>query len=241
VRFEQPLIPGTLILREKRFLTHVRLDDGREVIAHTNNTGAMRGCSTPGSRVWLSPATNPKRKLKWTWELIEIADSPASPTPVLAGVNTLLPNRLAKEAVERDVIPALRGYDSVTTEVKYGDEGSRIDLLLERPDARCWVEVKNVTLVDEDGVGAFPDAVTVRGRKHLRELAAMARRGDRAVLLWTVQRRDIHSVRPADEVDPAYGAALREAVADGMELMAWRADVTTEGIALVEALPVTVG
>ncbi|MCO4773611.1 MAG: DNA/RNA nuclease SfsA [Deltaproteobacteria bacterium] len=238
MRFTEPLVPGTLVLREKRFLAHVRLADGQQVIAHTNNTGAMRGCSTPGSRVWLSPAANPKRKLKWTWEIIEIADSPASPQPVMAGINTLLPNKLVHEAVLAERIPSLRGYDDVRTEVKYGTEKSRIDLLLERGEDRCWVEVKNVTLVDADGGGAFPDSVTERGRKHLRELAEMARAGDRAVLLWTVQRSDIASVRPADEIDPKYGEELRRAVKAGLEVMAWRATVGIDGIELTEELPV---
>ena len=242
MRFPQPLVPGELIRREKRFLAHVRLEDGREVVAHTNNTGAMRGCSTPGSRVWLSPAANPKRKLKWTWELVEIADSPASVDPVLAGVNTILPNKLVHEAIEREVIGGLQGYDGIRTEVKYGAEGSRIDLLLERDGTagqeRCWVEVKNVTLVGADGVGAFPDAVTVRGRKHLRELGEMVQAGDRAVLFWTVQRGDITCVRPADEVDPEYGAELRRVSALGVEVMAWRAAVGVDGIDLVDELPV---
>lgn len=242
MRFPLPLIPGTLILREKRFLAHVRLDDGRTVIAHTNNTGGMRGCSTPGSRVWLSPADNPKRKLKWTWELVEVADSPASTTPVLAGINTLLPNKLAHEAVLAGLIPALTGYDRVRTEVKYGSERSRIDLLLERGDGeqteRCWVEVKNVTLVRANGRGAFPDAVTERGRKHLREMGEQVRLGDRAVLLWMVQRSDIRSVEPADSIDPKYGVELRRVAALGVEIIAMQADVTVEGVELVRELPV---
>jgi len=244
MQFPLPLVPGTLILREKRFLTHVRLDDGRTIIAHTNNTGAMKGCSTPGSRVWLSPADNPKRKLKWTWEIVEVADSPASAETVLAGINTALPNKLVHEAIIAGLVPSLRGYDRVRTEVKYGSERSRIDLLLERDVdggiERCWVEVKNVTLVRPGGRGAFPDAVTERGRKHLRELGEMAKAGDRAVLFWTVQRADIHSVESADEIDPAYGDELRRAVKLGVEVMAWQADVSPEGIALVQELPVVV-
>ena len=242
MRFPAPLVSGTLLLREKRFLAHVRLDDGREVIAHTNNTGAMRGCSTPGSRVWLSPASNPKRKLKWTWELIAIADSPASPEPVLACVNTIVPNRLAAEALHAGRIARLGGYDTVRTEVRYGTERSRIDVLLERGAGgvgdRCWVEVKNVTLVEEGGLGAFPDAPTERGRKHLRELGGLAEAGDRAVLLFVVQRADIVSVQPADEVDPAYGLELRRVAGLGVEVMAWQADVTVEGVTLARELPV---
>lgn len=242
MRFPAPLVPGTLLLREKRFLAHVRLDDGREIIAHTNNTGAMRGCSTPGSRVWLSPADDPKRKLKWTWELIAIADSPASAAPVLACINTIVPNRLVAEALEEGRVPALAGYDRVRTEVRYGEERSRIDVLLERgaggPGERCWVEVKNVTLVDGEGRGAFPDAPSERGRKHLRELGAMAEAGDRAALLFVVQRADIVSVEPADAVDPEYGAELRRVAGLGVEVMAWQADVTVQGVTWGRELPV---
>lgn len=242
MRFPAPLISGTLLLREKRFLAHVRLDDGREVIAHTNNTGAMRGCSTPGSRVWLSPANNPRRKLQWTWELISIADSPASSGPVLACVNTIVPNRLVAEALEGGQIEALAGYDSVRTEVRYGAERSRIDVLQERGGGglgdRCWVEVKNVTLVHAGGRGAFPDAPTERGRKHLRELGTLAAAGDRAVLLFVAQRADIVSVEPADEVDPSYGAEVRRVARLGVEVMAWQADVTVEGVTLARELPV---
>lgn len=233
MRFAAPLVRGTLLHREKRFLVHVRLDDGRDVVAHTNNTGSMLGCCTPGSPVWLSPADDPARKLKWTWELIEVDG-------VLVGINTATPNKLAREAVEGGVIAELRGYDRLRTEVKYG-ENSRIDLLLERGPAetpeRCWVEVKNVTLV-QDGVGRFPDSATERGRKHLVELKRRVERGDRAVMLYVVQRADVEVVGPADAVDPTYGAALREAVDAGVEAIARRADVTPETIELRRPLPV---
>lgn len=242
MRFPAPLIPGTLILREKRFLAHVRLDDGREVIAHTNNTGAMRGCSTPGSRVWLSPAANPKRKLKWTWELIAIADSPASAEPVLACVNTTMPNALVAEAARAGRLVGFEDWPDVRTEVRYGAEKSRIDVLLSRGDGeagdRVWVEVKNVTLVEQSGAGAFPDAPTVRGRKHLRELGAMVQAGEKAALLFVVQRSDIVSVSPADAVDPAYGEELRRVAALGVDIRAVRADVSVEGVELAGPLPV---
>jgi len=230
VKFAAPLARGTLIRREKRFLVHVRLDDGREIVAHTNNTGAMRGCSTPGSPVWLSPVDDPKRKLKWTYELIEVDG-------VLVGINTAVPNLLAAEAIEDGTIAELQGYDVIRREVKCGT-GSRIDLLLERGDARCWVEVKNVTLV-EDGVALFPDAVTVRGRKHLRELQAMVAAGDRAAMLYVVQRADARAFAPAESIDPAYAAALREAAAAGVELLCYRAEVSTEGVRLATRIPVT--
>ncbi len=229
MRFAAPLVRGTLIEREKRFLVHVDLDDGRRVIAHTNNTGTMLGCNTPGSPVWLSPADNPKRKLKWTYELIE-ADG------VLVGINTSVPNRLAAEGVEDGTIAELQGYDSLRREVRYG-EGSRADLLLERGDARCWVEVKNVTLT-RDGAALFPDAVTARGLKHLRELTAAVAAGDRAVMLYVVQRADADGFAPADDIDPAYGAGLREAMAAGVEAFCYQADVTTEAIRLARPLPV---
>jgi sugar fermentation stimulation protein A len=230
VEFSTPLVRGTLRLREKRFLAHVVLDDGREVIAHTNNSGAMTGCSTPGSTVWLSPANNPKRKLKWTWELVEAVPG------VLAGINTQLPNRLAEEAIAAGRIPELRGFASIRREVRYGEERSRIDVLLEDP-GRCWVEVKNVTLI-RDGAAAFPDAKTDRGRKHLRELAAQVVAGDRAALLFVVQRSDADRVVPADDVDPAYGAELRRAAAAGVQVLAWQADVSPAGVSLVRPLPV---
>ena len=242
MRFADPLVPGTLILREKRFLAHVRLHDGRVVIAHTNNTGAMAGCSEPGSRVWLSPAHNPSRKLAYTWELVEVPSAPSTGLPVLAGIHTALANRLAVEAVNEGILAPLGHWDRVRTEVRFGAERSRVDLLLERGPAdaveRCFVEVKNVTLARPDGSGAFPDAVTERGRKHLRELSGCVASGDRAALLFVVQRGDIASVRPADAIDPAYGAALRAAAVVGVQLLALRCLVTTREIRPLELLPV---
>ncbi len=234
MRFPSSLVRGVLVKREKRFLVHAVLDDGQAVIAHTNNTGTMLGCNTPDSPVWLSPANDPKRKLKWTYELVE-SDG------VLVGINTSVPNRLAVEAVEDGTVTELQGYDRVRTEVRYGAERSRIDVLLERgPEEtpqRCWVEVKNVTLV-ENGVALFPDAVTERGRKHLRELTAMVAAGDRAAMLYVVQRADGEAFSPADAIDPAYGAALREAAAAGVEILAYRAEVSPEEIRLRTPLPV---
>jgi sugar fermentation stimulation protein A len=237
MRFPLPLVSGVLLRREKRFLTYVRLDDGREVIAHTNNTGAMTGCSEPGSRVWLSPAADPKRKLKWTWEIVEVAPD------VLLGVNTILPNKIVREAIEADRIPALRGYDRIRPEQRAVAKGSRFDLLLERGDAdnpeRCWVEIKSVTLVD--GTRAyFPDSPSVRGRKHLVELRECVDRGERAVIFFVLQRSDALTVSPADAKDPAYGQELRRAVGGGVEAMAWRASVSPEAIEISEELPVVI-
>ncbi|HEY4745386.1 MAG TPA: DNA/RNA nuclease SfsA [Desulfuromonadaceae bacterium] len=216
-----PLIPGTLIKRYKRFLADVTLADGSMVTAHCPNSGSMKGCAVPGSRVFLSRSTNPNRKLAHTWELAE-SDG------FWAGINTGLPNRLVREAIEDGTVAELQGYGTIRPEVPYG-EHSRIDLLLEGPTGRCFVEVKNVTLV-EQGRALFPDAVTTRGQKHLNELMRVVREGDRGVIFFTVQRGDGHAVSPADAIDPEYGRLLRLALANGVEALAYRAEVTTEEI-----------
>ncbi|PXX88989.1 DNA/RNA nuclease SfsA [Marinobacter vulgaris] len=238
MKLPAPLIEGRLIRRYKRFLADVLLPDGTEVIAHCPNTGSMLGCQPADARVWLSASDNPKRKLKYTWELVETA--PAE----VACINTSRPNNQAREAIERGVVPELAGYADCRTEVKYGAEKSRIDLHLSahKSLADAWVEVKNVTLC-EGGRGYFPDAVTTRGQKHLRELMAQARAGERAVLFFVVNHTGITSVRPADHIDGTYGELLREAAAAGVELLAYRAALSgAEGpdgsISLVEAVPV---
>ena len=231
MRFPEPLTEGVLLRREKRFTAFVRLTDGREVAAHCTNTGRMTGCAVPGSRVWLSPADRPNRKLKWTWELVEVAPG------VLLGINTFVTNPLVEEAVRAGVIAELSGFDSVRREVRYGSENSRADLLLEGP-GRCWVEVKSATLVSDDRLALFPDAPTARGRKHLRELASMVAAGDRAALVFTVLRGDADTVAPADAIDPDYGVELRRAAAAGVELYAYRARVSPEEIVLADRLPV---
>ncbi len=240
MNFPEPLVPGTLIRRYKRFLADVRLADGTEVTAHCPNTGSMLGCQPDNGRVWLSRSDNPKRKLRYTWELVETGPGE------LACVNTARPNAQARDAIEAGRIPALAGYGRCRTEVRYGDEKSRIDLLLSdhptRPDA--WVEVKNVTLL-QDGRGYFPDAVTTRGQKHLRELMAQVANGDRAVLLFVVNHTGVREVRPADHIDPDYGRLLREAVDGGVEVVAYRADLVgpdgepSGSLALGAAVPVT--
>lgn len=233
------LTPGRLILRRNRFVAEVELDDGRRVEAHCPNTGSMLGCKSPGSRVWLAPATNPGRKLAWTWELVEAdQEAPGAARP-LVGLHTGRSNGLVEEAIRGERVPQLAGYAKLRREVRYGTENSRIDLLLEDP-ARppCYVEVKNVTAAAARGVGYFPDAVTVRGSKHLRELATVVRGGGRGVIFFCVQRGDVDEVRPADAIDPAYGRVLREAVAAGVEALAWGARVTPAGIELVRPLPV---
>lgn len=226
-----PLIAGKLIKRYKRFLADVTLEDGNIVTAHCPNSGSMKGCSTPGSRVFLSRSSNHNRKYPLTWELVE-ADGR------WVGINTGLPNRIVREAIENRNVVELLGYDSIRPEVPYG-EHSRIDLLLEGPSGRCYVEVKNVTLV-EGKRALFPDAVTTRGQKHLKELMRVVREGDRGVIFFTVQRGDGENVSPADVIDPEYGRLLRLALANGVEVLAYRALVTPEEILLTKRLPVIV-
>lgn len=224
-----PLVAGTLVKRYKRFLADVALDDGDIITVHCPNSGSMKGCAAPGSRVYLSRSTNSGRKYPYGWELVQ-ADG------FWAGINTGLPNRLTREAIEDGIVAELQGYTAIRPEVPYG-EHSRIDLLLEKPGERCFVEVKNVTLV-ENGRALFPDAVTTRGQKHLQELMRVVREGDRGVIFFTVQRGDGNSVSPADLIDPEYGRLLRLALANGVEALAYRALVTPEEIRLTERLPV---
>lgn len=233
MQFEFPMIEGRLIRRYKRFLADVVLPDGTTVTAHTPNTGSMLGCCTPGSRVWLRDSGSSTRKYPLSWELVE------TEAGALVGINTGLSNALVREAIESGVIHELGGYAETRAEVRYGAENSRIDLLLrghaQAPD--CYVEVKNVTLADGDAA-LFPDAVSVRASKHLRELAAMVDQGFRACLCFCIQRQDVGRMRPADHIDAAYGRHLREAMAAGVEVLAYRARVAPGAIALADPLPV---
>ena len=240
MRFTTPLVRGTFLAREKRFTVHARLDDGREVAAHTNNTGRMRGCLAPACPLWLSAAANPARKLPWTLELVETtADTgPGIEPGVLVGVNTVRANDLAVEAMVAGLVPGLDPAWDLQREVPYGRQGSRADILLTGPDGRrTWVEVKNVSLV-EDGHARFPDAPTARGRKHLEELEAMVAAGDRAALLFCVQRGDAGSAGPADDIDPSYGSLLRRVAAAGVAVHAVGMEVTPAGIDPARLLPV---
>lgn len=234
MRFPAPLLEGRLLRRYQRFLADVDTAAGI-LTAHCPNTGSMQGCAEPGMRVWLSPATNPARKLAWTWELVEALPG------VVVGMHTGRSNALVREAIEAGRVPELAGYPAIRPEVKYG-EGSRIDLLLtapERPD--CYVEVKNVTAAVAGHIGYFPDAVTTRGTKHLREMSAMIAAGHRAVLVFCVQRGDVDCVRPADHIDPVYARTLREALAAGVEVIALGARVSPAGIELERRLAVEAG
>jgi len=228
--FADPLLRGTLVRRYKRFLADVVLETGETVTAHCANSGSMLSVDAPGSEVWLSPARNPDRKLKYTWELIRVGET-------LVGINTSHPNVIVAEAVTADAIPELSGYTSARREVKYG-RNSRIDLLLEasgRP--KCFVEVKNVTLKREsepDYPVEFPDAVTARGTKHLLELSERVREGDRAVMMYLVQREDAVRFALADDIDPAYAEAFERATAAGVEALCYRCRVTSRDIRIAQ-------
>jgi len=222
-------VQGTLIRRYQRFKADVKLRNGRVVTALCPNSGSMKSCSEPGRPVYLSRSDNPKRKLKYTWEMIDMPSS-------LVGINTHVPNRLVKESIVRDEIKELTGFEQVRSEVKYG-ENSRIDLLLEGPEERrCYVEIKNCTLI-ESGIAYFPDAVTARGLKHLVELQNEVRRGNRSVNFFLIQRMDAETFRPADHIDPAYGKELRKAVKNGVEILAYDVHIDLDGITLDRRLP----
>ncbi len=226
------LFRGTLVQRYKRFLADVRLDGGSLVTAHCPNSGTMTVCAEPGRPVYLSYHDNPKRKLKYTWEIIDMPDS-------LVGVNTLVPNRLVKMAVENNRVAALKGYDRVIAEVKTSD-GSRLDLMLEKVNGvNCFVEVKNCTLV-EDRVARFPDAVTTRGRKHLRELQRLVKEGNRGVMFFLIQRMDADRFVPADHIDPAYGQELRKAYQNGVEILVYDVRIDLTAICLNHKIPYTI-
>jgi len=229
MEFTTPLLRGTLIKRYKRFMADVTLDDGSEVTAHCANSGSMLGLTTPGAEVWLSPADNPKRKLKYTWELIRDGDG-------LVGINTSHPNALVAEAVGDGTIAELAGYGSLRREVKYG-RNSRIDLLLEDADRPpCYVEVKNVHLKREAGLAEFPDSVTARGTKHLGELADMVAEGARAMMVYLVQREDCERFAVAADIDPAYNQALEEARAHGVEAVCYCCKINPTGIEVSQSL-----
>ncbi|MCW8881011.1 MAG: DNA/RNA nuclease SfsA [Sedimenticola sp.] len=226
------LIEGRLIKRYKRFLADIRLPDGTEVTAHCPNTGSMKNCADPGSRVWIRDVQSVKRKLRYRWELVEVEGQ------YLACINTGLANHLVKESIQSGFIVPLSGYSDIQVERPYGDERSRIDLLLTKPGRPdCYVEVKNVTLLNGAGKGFFPDAVTARGRKHLRELMAVAKAGGRAVLFFNVAHTGIEQLAPAWDIDPEYAATLSEAVASGVEVMAYRSAISIDAIQVGEAIP----
>ena len=245
MKFDQKLQSGTLIKRYKRFLADIEITSDKglstALTIHCPNTGAMTGCNIPGSQVWYSTSKNLKRKYPNTWEILQTVKGDK------ACVNTLLANKLIEEALVDHKIHELKGYACLAREVRYGEEKSRIDFLLtdhvddERP---CYVEVKSVTLhidealAGETHVGMFPDAVSTRGQKHLRELIAMVEAGCRSVLLFCVNHTGIKKVRPADHIDPVYGQLLRLAAKKGVEILAYGANITETEITISHAVPV---
>jgi sugar fermentation stimulation protein A len=230
MQFPQPLERGVLVERYKRFLADVVLDDGQEITAHCPNPGAMLGLNTPGLPVWVSRSDNPKRKLAHTLELVE-ADGG------LVGINTMHPNRLVAEALAAGAIPELAGYATVRPEVKYG-AASRVDFLLTgegRP--ACWLEVKNVHLRRTGTLAEFPDCVAARSSRHLRELEAMVAAGDRAVVMFVVQRTDCEAFAACRELDPVFAAGLDRAADAGVEVLVYGCDVAVEGVTIVRRIP----
>lgn len=240
MNYQQILQEARLIRRYKRFMADVELADGSIITLHCPNTGSMKNCLYPGKKVWYSDSGNPKRKYPCTWEQAEIpVQFGGSERMTRAGLNTNMANKLVEELLGAGGVPELAEYQQIRREVRYGEEGSRIDFLLqqsERPD--CYVEVKSVTLAMGDGLGLFPDAVTSRGTRHLREMTRIVAEGKRAVLFFCVQHTGIDRVAPADDIDPEYGNALREAMEAGVEVVAWRAEITSESIRLAHSLPV---
>ena len=229
-----PLVLGTLIRRYKRFLADITLETGETITAHCPNSGSMKGCAVPGSIVFLSQSDSPKRKYRYTWELVKVPGT-------FIGINTQVPNKFVKECIEKGLIPELSDYDRVTGEVKTSAH-TRLDLVLEKRGSfensgKCYVEIKNCTLVEE-GMAMFPDAVTERGQKHLEELEKLVSLGHRGVIFFLVQRMDAKGFSPADKIDRAYGEKLRKAFKNGVEIMVWDTVINTQCIRIGHPLPI---
>lgn len=227
MNFDQPLVNGTLLRRYKRFLADVKLDNDEVVVAHCTNSGTMKSCIEEGADVYLSPVNDPKRKTRFTWEMIQINGN-------WVGVNTSNPNRLAFEAVSNGQIVGLDMYNVVKREVTWED--SRFDLMAQSDAETCFIEVKNVTLKEGDWA-LFPDAVTTRGKKHLETLVRAKLAGFRACMLYIVQRADVIRFAPADSIDPEYGKTLRWARENGVEIFVVRAIVSPHKIEIGEFIP----
>jgi len=222
--FDPPLISGKLIKRYKRFLADIELESGEIITAHCPNSGSMKSCQSPGWKVMLSCHDNPKRKYKYTWEMIHNGTC-------WIGTNTGIPNNIVEEAIKNNTIKALKGYAEIKREVRYG-ENSRIDIFLRNDKEICYTEIKNVSLVEDDGFCYFPDSVTKRGRKHLYELIEMVKQGHRVVMFYVIQRNDGTIFKPAAHIDPAYTESLKEAHAKGVEILVYQAEVTPQSIVL---------
>ncbi|HID70838.1 MAG TPA: DNA/RNA nuclease SfsA [Desulfobacterales bacterium] len=231
MRFETPLQAATLVKRYKRFLADVITDEGREITVHCPNSGSMRGCSTPGSKVMLSTSPNPKRKYPQTLEMVQEGDT-------WIGVNTMLTNKIVAEAILEGRIRELQEIDTLTREVKTS-KSSRLDLLLERGDEKIYVEIKNCSLV-EDGWAMFPDAVTVRGTKHLNELASLVEQGYQGIIFFCIQRMDADRFKPAAHIDPLYAQTLAEVTKKGVQILAYQAELSPERIIVQKSIPCTI-
>ena len=226
-----PFYPAMFVKRYKRFFADIRNEQGELITLHCPNTGSMKNCQQEDSPCWYSLSDNPKRKLPGTLEIVTTSQGN------LAGVNTAKPNHLVREAIEANLVPELRGYQQIHSEVRYGEEKSRIDLLLEDDKlGQCYVEVKNVTLDMGAGLAMFPDAVTSRGAKHLRELMAMVAAGHRAVLFFCVQLTGVERMEVAADIDPDYAQTMARAIAAGVEVMAWRTSISADEIVLEQAI-----
>lgn len=232
MRFQTPLVPGRLIRRYKRFLSDIRLDSGEEITAHCANPGAMLGLKDPGIRVWVEPNNDPKKKLKFGWRLVEFDDGH------WAGIDTAVPNRIVKDALLAQSVAGLEAYGTVRPEVRYGEK-SRVDFLLSEPGLPdAYVEVKNVHLRRDGDWAEFPDSVTARGARHLRDLSAMVAQGHRAVMLYVVQRTDCARMKIAADLDPVYAAEFEDARAKGVEMLCCECNISPEEVRLAGPLPV---
>ncbi len=226
MKFDTKLVPGKLIKRYKRFLADVELEDGTVITAHCTNSGSMKSCLEEGAPVYLSPVNDPKRKTKFTWEMIYINNN-------WAGINTMIPNKLVYEAVHDGIIDKLQGYTKVKREVKFED--SRFDIYAENDQEKCFIEVKNVTM-KEGRFARFPDAVTSRGKKHLETLMEVKKQGMRAVMLYIIQRTDIEIFGPAWDIDPEYSETLVKAYKNGVEIIPMLTKVSPTAIKLLKEI-----
>ncbi|MEE2757461.1 MAG: DNA/RNA nuclease SfsA [Myxococcota bacterium] len=231
MKINRPLIRGRFVRRYKRFFADIELESGDILTVHCPNSGSMKGCAIEGAWAWVSDSENPKRKLRHTLEIIEHNDEKIC-------VNTQRPNSLVEEAVLNGVIEELKGYENIKREVRYGDENSRIDLLLSTDNSTCYVEVKNVTLPGENGLVRFPDSVTSRGTKHLRELMTMVKDGHRSVLVFCIARTGATEFEPAADIDPIYANTLIEAHKTGVEVIAYRLEIDLPTLELKTRIPV---
>jgi sugar fermentation stimulation protein A len=236
MKFSDPLVPGRLIKRYKRFLVDIELESGKVVVAHCANPGSMMNLLQPDAEVWLSLASNPNRKLKYTWEMIRYEDT-------LIGLNTSLPNKIVEDAIQQDLVVEFTEYDSLKREVKYG-ENSRIDILLQSsnlPD--CYLEVKSVTLKrpgNGNNLAEFPDSVTVRGTKHLHELSVQVANGNRAAMFYLVQREDCNRLSIAGDIDPNYANAFIAARKAGVEMLCYGCSISPEAIKIRRKLEIVI-